>query len=50
MTNKLEKEIRHYIKCGVYCQHEIFNRIYPTFMGHYSRLRDMIARIKNEGV
>lgn len=46
----LEREIIHYIKCGIYCPHEIFNRIYPTYMGHYSTLRNTIARIKNNGL
>lgn len=46
----LEKEITHYLKCGVYCPHEIFNRIYPTYMGHYSTLRNTISRIKEKGV
>lgn len=48
--NKLEREIRHLLKCGVYCQHEIFNRMYPSYMGHYSRLRDKISEVKNKGL
>lgn len=44
---KLRKEVRHYVKCGVHCQHELFNRIYPTFTGHYSTLRDVISEVKN---
>ena len=47
---KLEREIVHYMKCGIYCPHEIFNRIYPTFTGHYSVLRDTIAKVKNDGI
>lgn len=49
MTN-LEKEIKHYIKSGIYCQNEIFNRIYPTYFGHYSTLRNTIAKVKNDGL
>lgn len=47
---ELEKEIYSYLKSGVYCPHEIFNRIYPTFMGHYSTLRNAIAKVKERGI
>lgn len=47
---ELEKEINHYLKCGIYCPHEIFNRMYPSFRGHYSMLRNAIAKVKNDGV
>lgn len=43
-------EIKSYLKCGVVCQHEIFNRMYSGFVGHYTRLRQLIADCKNEGV
>jgi hypothetical protein len=48
--NQLEREIKHYLECGVYCPREIFNRIYPTFTGHYSVLRDTIAKVKDKGI
>ena len=47
---EVHNQIKSLIRAGVNCQHEIFNALYPTFRGHYSRLRDMIAEVKNEGV
>lgn len=44
-----QKEIRGLIKNGVYNQHEIFNRLYPLWNGHYSTLRNMISTIKDKG-
>lgn len=43
----MEHQIRALLKQGIYHQDEIFNRLYPTFKGHYSRLRDMISKEKN---
>lgn len=42
-----EKEIEGMIKRGIYCQHEIFNRLYPYYEGHYAGLRTLISRIKS---
>lgn len=43
----MEKQIRSLLRQGVYHQDDIFNRLYPHFPGHYSRLREMIAKEKN---
>ena len=43
----MRNEIRSLLKQGIYHQEEIFRRLYPTFPGHYSRLRDMISEEKN---
>lgn len=45
--DKIEKEIKHYLECGVYCPHEIFNRIYPFAVIHASKLRELIYTVKN---
>ena len=44
------KEIKQMLRNGIYCQFEIFNRVYPTFNGHYSTLRNMIAEEKTHGI
>ncbi len=49
-NNKLKRRIRNLLKDGVYCQHAIFKTIYPTYMGHYSVLRNTIAEVKDKGV
>lgn len=46
----VEKEVRFLLFNGLMCQNEIFNRLYPTFNGHYGRLRDIIGKVKNEGI
>ena len=43
----IEKEIKGYIKNGVYLPNEIFNRIYPTAVIHAAKLRDLISKVKN---
>lgn len=42
--------VREMLKAGVTDQHLIFEKIYPLYVGHYSRLRDLISEVKNEGV
>jgi hypothetical protein len=41
------KQIQEYINSGVYDQNRIFKELYPKWNGHYSVLRDMIAKEKN---
>jgi len=48
MVKAFETEIRAMIKSGIVNQHEIFNRLYPLFKGHYSDLRDLISKVKND--
>lgn len=48
MTNVREK-VRRLIDEGVYDQNEIFRLLYPTYNGHYSVLRKVIAMEKNNG-
>lgn len=43
-----EKAVKLLIDNGIYCQNEIFNRLYPRFPGHYNTLRRIIDRIKND--
>lgn len=43
-----EVEVRRLLKNGVYDQNTIFNKLYPEYMGHYSVLRNIISRIKND--
>ncbi len=45
--DNIKKEIKTYIKNGVYHPNEIFNRIYPTVSIHASRLRELISTVKN---
>lgn len=49
-NDDVRKEIVFLLKEGCMDQIEIFNRLYPSFRGHYSRLRDLISTVKNEGV
>ena len=46
----MEAKVKHLINTGVYDQHEIFNRLYPLYKGHYSKLRDIISKVKNNDV
>ena len=46
----IEKAIKDLLLEGVYCQHKIFNILYPTYTGHYYTLRTKIAKVKNEGI
>lgn len=43
----MEQEIKHLMKEGMYDQNEIFRVLYPYYVGHYSKLREEIAKIKN---
>lgn len=49
-NDKIKEKVRGLIKDGLYDQHAIFNTLYPTFTGHYSRLRNLISEVKNKGV
>lgn len=40
-------EIRILMNNGIYHQDELFRRIYPTYIGHYSKLRELIAEEKH---
>lgn len=46
-TLNLSAKIKQMLNEGVYDQNEIFKRLYPTYRGHYSTLRDKIAWVKN---
>lgn len=46
----MQDKIRRLIKQGYTCQHELFQMLYPTYNGHYARLRDEISEVKNAGV
>lgn len=46
----MDKEIITLLKSGVYDQNAIFKQLYPKWTGHYSVLRNKIARIKNNGI
>ena len=48
MIKAFEQEIREMIKNGIVNQHELFNRLYPVFNGHYCDLRELIAKVKND--
>lgn len=49
MTIKaFETEIKQMVKAGIVNQHELFNRMYPLFTGHYAELRELIAKVKND--
>lgn len=41
------KRIKNLLSEGVYDPKEIFDTIYPTYMGHYYTLRKLIAEVKN---
>jgi len=43
----VKNDIKKLMSQGVYCPREIFDRLYPTYVGHYSKLRDTIAQVKN---
>jgi len=43
----LRQKIRELMKEGVYHQNDLFRIIYPTYNGHYSVLRRVIAEEKN---
>lgn len=43
----IEDKIKQFLKNGVYDQNEIFKKIYPFYEGHYSTLRNTIAKVKN---
>lgn len=45
--NNIEQDIKLLLSNGIYCPREIFNRLYPTYVGHYSVLRNKIADVKN---
>lgn len=40
--------IKKLMKQGVYEQEKLFKLLYPTYVGHYSKLRDMISIEKND--
>lgn len=40
-------EIRRLLKEGVYHQDDLFSVLYPVYMGHYAKLREIIAEEKN---
>lgn len=42
------KEVKKMIIDGVYDQNIIFNSLYPRWDRHYSILRDLIAKVKND--
>lgn len=42
-----QARIKSLIGQGVYHQDKLFATLYPTYKGHYSRLRDLIAKEKN---
>lgn len=46
--NDVKKDVKLLLSNGIYCPREIFNRLYPTYVGHYSTLRNVIAEVKNE--
>jgi hypothetical protein len=48
-TSTVRAEVNLLINNGIFDQNEIFNRLYPTYIGHYSKLRDLIAEVKNDG-
>lgn len=43
----LREKIRLLMAEGVYDQNDLFRLIYPTYKGHYSVLRAVIAEEKN---
>lgn len=43
----IRSRVKKMIASGIYDQNVIFNLIYPTYVGHYSKLRDIIAEVKN---
>lgn len=45
----MHNKIKQLMKAGVYNQHVIFDTLYPTYGGHYSTLRNLIAEVKNNG-
>jgi hypothetical protein len=42
-------EIKLLMDAGIYDHNMIFKLLYPSYTGHYSSLRDQIARVKNAG-
>lgn len=44
----MHKTVKEMIGAGVFNQHQIFNMLYPTYRGHYSKLRDIISEVKND--
>lgn len=43
----LRKKIRELLDEGIYHQEDLFVLLYPTFPGHYSKLRQLIAEEKD---
>jgi hypothetical protein len=41
--------IRNLMKEGIYHQDELFAILYPEYEGHYSKLRQLISEVKNNG-
>lgn len=44
----LRNRIKTLMEKGVYDQNKIFNYLYPEYRGHYSTLRNEIAKVKND--
>jgi len=44
----MRETIKQMISAGVFNQHQIFNTLYPTYNGHYAKLRDLISEVKND--
>lgn len=45
----VRQEVRKLLREGVYHQDDLFARLYPTYFGHYSVLRNIISEEKNNG-
>jgi hypothetical protein len=43
----IREEVKLLLRNGIYCPKEIFNRLYPSWNGHYSKLREIIQEVKN---
>jgi hypothetical protein len=48
-NTEIETKVKALLHGGEYDQHVIFNKLYPFYGGHYSRLRDIISKIKDKG-
>lgn len=43
----VREQVRGLLRSGVYDYDRIFNTLYPSYKGHYSKLRSIIAEEKN---
>ena len=46
-SSTMRERVKELITNGVYSQHDLFALTYPTYRGHYARLRDIISEVKN---